>query len=138
MRWPDIIENDLLEHKNLDIGLWHTLAINPLTGGPYLSSRRLLNLLEHMPEESECKRVIERGGQWDIRTQIAAMSYNEQVDMRASYHAAHSTDECDVRFDPSEYYIIDPVIAELRAEQEQAEAAISAQTEPDLAEAGWM
>jgi hypothetical protein len=138
VRWPDIIENDLLEHKNIDIGLWHSLAINPLTGGPYLSSRRLLILLEHMPEESEFKRVAERGGRWSIKNQMQAESVNEQYRMRASYHAAHSTDDNDVRFDPTDYEFVDPVVARARAEQEAAEAEISAQTEPELADAGWM
>lgn len=138
MRWPDIIENDLLQHKNIDIGLWHSLAINPLTGGPYLSSRRLLVLLEHMPEESEFKRIAERGGRWSLAQQIAAEGVNEQYRMRASYHAAHSTDDNDVRFDPTDYEFVDPVIAQARAEAEAAEAEISAQTEPELADAGWM
>lgn len=138
LRWPTEIENDLLVHCNgLDIGLWHNLATNPLTGGPYLSSRRLLVLIDKLPEESDLKTAA-RGGRWPEWKQMLANVFNEQVDMRASYHAAHSTDECDVRFDPSDYYLIDPVIAKARAEREAVEAEIAAQTEPELADAGWM
>lgn len=101
-----------------------------------MSSRRLLILLEKMPEESEFKRVVERGGRWSLKTQILAETVNEAYRFRASYHAAHSTDDNDVRFEPPEF--VDPVVAEARAEQERAEAEVAAQTEPELADAGWM
>jgi hypothetical protein len=113
------------------------LAINPDTTDPYLSSRRLLVLLEHLPEDGAFKTAT-RGGRWSLAQQIAAEGVNEQYRMRASYHAAHSTDDNDVRFDPTDYEFVDPVIAQARAEAEAAESAISAQTEPELADAGWM
>lgn len=122
---------------NLDIGLWHRLTINPDTGAPYLSSRRLLVLVDKLPETSELKTAA-RDGRWDIKTQMLAESVNESYRFRSSYHAAHSTDEVDVRFDPEPWFFVDPVVAKAREAQEQIEAAIAAQTEPELADAGWM
>ncbi|MCG7596362.1 hypothetical protein [Mycobacterium sp. PSTR-4-N] len=58
--------------------------------------------------------------------------------MRASYHAAHSTEENDVRFDPEPWFFVDPVDVRLRREAEELEAAQAAETEPELAEAGWL
>lgn len=121
----------------LDIGLWHRLTINPDTQAPYLSSRRLLILIDKLPDKSEVKTAA-RGGRWPIETQMLSEIANEQLRMRASYHAAHSTDENDVRFDPEPWFFVDPVVAQARAELEAAEAEIAAQTEPELAEAGWM
>lgn len=94
-------------------------------------------LIDKLPEKSELKKAA-RGGRWDLKTRMLAEIYNEQVNMRSSYFAAHSTDENDVRFDPSDYYLTDPVDLKARAEQERAEAEIAAQTEPELAEAGWL
>lgn len=114
LRYPREIEYDLRAHQNgLDIGLWHKLTINPDTGAPYLSSRRLLDILEFLPDDGAFKTAT-RDGQWSMKMQIAAASLNEQFRMRASYHAAHSTKECDVRFDPSELYVIDPAVRGLR------------------------
>lgn len=126
-----------MAYRNIDIGLWHRLTINPLTGGPYLSSRRLLILIDKLPEESELK-TANRGGRWTLAMQMAAESVNEQYRLRASYHAAHSTDEVDVRFDPEPWFFVDPVVAAARAELEAAEAEIAEQTVPELADAGWM
>ncbi len=69
---------------------------------------------------------------------MLAEIYNEQLNMRSSYFAAHSTDENDVRFDPSDFYLTDPVELKVRIEQEQAEAEVAATTEPELADAGWL
>lgn len=63
MRWPDEIESDLLL-RGIDIAHWHQLTINPETGCPRLSSRRLMVLLEHLPDTSEFKAAAERGGRW--------------------------------------------------------------------------
>lgn len=70
--------------------------------------------------------------------QMAAESVNEQYRFRASYHAAHSTDEHDVRFDPEPFYFVDPVVVKARAELEAVEAEIAEQTVPELSDAGWM
>lgn len=123
--------------KGIHLKHWHR-ATRDADGDLILSSYDLLQILEFLPEDGPFKTAAERGGRWDIKTVMLANIFNEQVDMRASYHAAHSTDDCDVRFDPSDYYAVDPVDAKFRAEQEKAEAEIAAQTEPELAEAGWM
>ena len=136
LRWPEEIESDLLL-RGVDIGLWHRLTINPDTGAPYLSSRRLLAVLEHLPDDSAVKTAA-RGGRWTDWKQMLAEVANEAYRFRASYHAAHSTDDNDVRFDPTPFEFVDPVVAEVRAEVERAEAEVAAQTEPDLADAGWM
>ena len=126
-------------HCGLDIAHWHQLTINSETGTPILSSRRLLAILEHgLPETSKFKTLAERGGRWPIDRAIAAESVNEQYRMRASYHAAHSTEENDVRFDPEPWLWVDPVDERLRREAEELEAAQAAETEPELAEAGWL
>lgn len=137
LRWPEELETDLLVHYNLDIGLWHRLTINPDTGAPYLSSRRLLVLADRLPDKSEVKTAA-RGGRWPIETQMLSEIANEGLRLRASYHAAHSTDENDVRFDPEPFYFVDPVIAKARAELEAVEAEIAEQTVPELSDAGWM
>ena len=135
-RCPEEIESDLLV-RGVDIGLWHRLTINPDTGAPYLSSRRLLLLLEHLPDDSAVKTAA-RGGRWSDWKRMLAEVANEAYRFRASYHAVHSTEDNDVRFDPSRVEFVDPVVAEVRAELERAEAEVAAQTEPDLADAGWM
>lgn len=114
LRWAKEIESDLLAHRNLDIGLWHRLTINPDTGAPYLDSRRLLILLEFLPEEGAFKTAT-RGGRWPDWKQMLAEVYNEQLRMRSSYHAAHSTKDNDVRFDPKDFYFMDPAQRELQA-----------------------
>lgn len=137
LRWPEELETDLLAYHGLDIGLWHRLTINPDTGAPYLSSRRLLVLVDRLPDKSEVKTAA-RGGSWPIETRMLSEIVNEQLRMRASYFAAHSTDEVDVRFDPEPWFFVDPVVAAARAELEAAEAEIAEQTVPELADAGWM
>ena len=87
-------------------------------------------------ESEGSKDAMERANA--IWKRMLAESVNEQLRMRASYHAAHSTDECDVRFDPSDYYLVDPVERKAQAELEAVEAEIAAQTEPELEAAGWM
>lgn len=121
MRWPDEIESDLLTYPRLDIGLWHRLTINPDTGAPYLDSARLLVLLEYMNEDGAFK-TAGRGGRWPDWKAMIAESVNEQYRMRASYHAAHSTKENDVRFDPAKWYVLDPVDRELRSKAAEVEA----------------
>ena len=70
-------------------------------------------LLEFMDEDGAFKTAT-RGGGWPTWKRMLAEGVNEQYRMRASYHAAHSTKENDVRFDPSELYFLDPVERELR------------------------
>lgn len=62
---------------------------------------------------------------------------NESYRFRSSYHAVHSTDENDARFDPTEFMFLDPVQEREREEEKQREAELSAKTDPELADAGW-
>lgn len=138
-QWPDEIESDLWIHCNqTDIGWWHQLTINPETNAPRLSSRRLLTLLEHLPEDSEFKTAAERGGRWPEWKTMLARSVNMQTHQLAWYLAMHSSGDVDLRFDPDPLLLIDPVDMARKQEQEQAEQEQAAQTEPELAEAGWM
>jgi hypothetical protein len=124
--------------RGIDIAHWHRLTIDPETKCPRLSSRRLLVLLDKLPDESEYKTMAERGGRLPPAIAIAAQSFNEQLRLRASFHAANSTDDNDARFDPEPYFYLDPVDLRAQAEQEQREAEQAALTEPELAEAGWI
>lgn len=69
---------------------------------------------------------------------MLARSANMQTHHLAWYLAVHSTDDADLRFDPDPHLFIDPVDAVKLREQEQAEREQAKQTEPELAEAGWM
>ncbi|MGQ9348951.1 hypothetical protein [Mycolicibacterium gilvum] len=109
----------------MDIGLWHSLKINPDTGGPYLSSRRLLNLLERLPEESEFKKQSERGGRQSRAERVREDTYNEIAKQRVSFHAAHGGEAA--VYEPFLYR--DPVDERLIAERkaEEAKRAIDSQ-----------
>lgn len=123
MSWPTEIESDLWIHCNrTDIGWWHRLTLDPESGAPRLSSRRLLALLDSLPDESAYKTSAERGGRLTPALEIAAKSLNEQYRMRASFHAAHSTPDNDARFDPAPFFYLDPVDRAAVAERDAEEA----------------
>lgn len=109
---------------DLDIGLWHQLTTNPLTKGPYLSSRRLLAFLERSSEDGAFKTAAERGGRWPSWMQMLKELTNEAYRFRASFHAANSTTDNDARFDPTPFEFVDPVdqeaAAKVEAEKESA------------------
>lgn len=124
-RWPEEIEDDLLAYRNLDIGLWHRLSINPDTGGPFLSSRRLQVVLEGLPAKSRFKTAL-RGGRQSRGERVVEELFNELARFRSSFHAAN-TEEGKGAYDPPVFR--DPVdeIEHARQEAEDAEAAASAQ-----------
>lgn len=122
LRWPTEIEIDLLD-RGYDIAHWHQLTINPETGTPRLSSRRLLTLLEFGPEDGPFKTAAERGGRWSSWKQMLAEIANEGYRFRSSYHAVNSTPENDARFDPTKFEFLDPIDQEIRAKREAEEAA---------------
>lgn len=109
--------------RGIDIAHWHQLTINPETGVPRLSSRRLLVLLEHLDDDSAFKTAAERGGRWPTWKQMLAEIANESYRFRSSYHAVNSTPDNDARFDPSKFEFLDPIDEKLRAEREAEEAA---------------
>lgn len=96
--------------------MWHRLTINPDTGGPYLSSRRLLVLLEKMPDTSEFKKASERDGRQARSERVPEETYNEIARLRASFHAAHGGKEA--AYEPDRY--LDPIDEKLHAEREAA------------------
>ena len=77
-----------LEFRKIDIGAWHRLDMNT-NGIPVLSSRKLLVLLEHLPDTSEFKTAAERGGDWTIHQHMQKVIANELLYLRAGYHAVH-------------------------------------------------
>ncbi|MGB3484025.1 MAG: hypothetical protein WBB07_17640 [Mycobacterium sp.] len=108
----------MLAHRNVDIGLWHTLAINPQTGGPYLSSRRLLVLLDKLPDDSEFKKVSERNGRQSRQERVAEDLHNEIAWLRSSYYAVNGGK--DAIYEPRIYRdpIDEKALAELKAEED--------------------
>ncbi len=103
----------------IDVGLWHRLTINPDTGAPYLSSRRLLVLLDKLPDDSEFKKASERGGRQSRRERVVEDIYNEIALMRASYHAVNGGEKA--AYYPDLYR--DPIDERALAEREAEEAA---------------
>jgi len=127
LRWPNEIELDLLD-RNIDIGLWHTLAINPQTGGPYLSSRRLLVLLDELPDSSRFKKASERNGRRSRDEEVREDTHNEIALLRASFHVAYGGQ--DAAYKP--YLYRDPIDEKIFAEREAAKAARGAQSINDF------
>jgi hypothetical protein len=68
------VEADLL-FKGIDIHDWHTRRLNE-DGLPVLSSRRLLILLDRLPDDSEFKKFC-RGGDWSEAQYLVAGQLNE-------------------------------------------------------------
>jgi hypothetical protein len=102
----------LLKRYGLDIGLWHRLTIDPDTGGPKLSSRRLLVLLDEAVK-------------WDEDKVIAAETHAELLRLRAAYNLVHGGAEA--TFDAEEHRFVSPETRESRA-REAAEAAADEET----------
>ena len=116
-RWPNEIEADLLA-IGVDIAHWHRLTIDPETGCPRLSSRRLLVLLDKLPDCSEFKKSSERDGRQSRAERVAEDTYNETALLRASFHAAHGGREA--AYEPFRYR--DPIDEKLRADKQAQEA----------------
>jgi hypothetical protein len=76
--WPHQIEADLARYYHLDIADWHTGV---------MTSRRLLALLEQLPDDSVYKTAFERDGQWPVWMQMLKTVANETSMHRASLYA---------------------------------------------------
>jgi hypothetical protein len=113
-QWPTEIESDLL--PKADIHDWHR-GTRDEYGVLKLSSRRLLVLLEFLPEESAFKTAAERDGGWTLHQLIASETHNELARLRASYHAVHGGEEA--VYEPHEF--LDPSIDRLREKAAQSE-----------------
>jgi len=84
-----------------------------------MSSRRLLIVLQHLPEDWAFKTAV-RGGRQSRSQRVLEEQLNEQYRLRASYEAVASHGE--VSWDPSDFAWYDPIDARERAEQQVAEA----------------
>lgn len=136
-QFPSQIRRDLHRFHGLKLADWWR-GTRDTAGHLVLSSSELLDYLRYLDEESAFKADAERGGRWPDWKQMLAEGTNEGYRFRASYHATHSSEEHDVRFDPSELEFVDPAVRKLRDEEERREAEQHSQTDPELADAGWM
>ncbi len=89
-------------------------------------------------DEDGAFKTAARGGRWSEWKQMLAEATNNSYRMLAAYLAFHSTEDNDLRFDPKDFYFLDPREREIAAELERQEAEQASKTEPELAEAGWM
>lgn len=132
LRWPDEIEADLFAEYGVDIGHWHRLTLDPDTGCPRLSSRRLLVLLDKLSETSEFKKASERGGRQSRAERVVENTYNEIALLRASFHVVNGGKEA--AYEPYRYR--DPVdelaIAKREAAEAEEAAAAAAQFDADI------
>lgn len=83
------IEADLL-FRGIDIFDWHTRRLNE-DGVPVLSSRRLLILIDNLPDDSEFKKFC-RGGDWSDAQYLVAGTLNEIRLMRTDQAAISGRD----------------------------------------------
>jgi hypothetical protein len=81
---PNQIEADLA-FRGIDIGWWHRLTLDE-GGAPKLSSRRLLALLDGLPEDS-AYQTARRDGQWPTWQRMLKEIHKESALMRASKFA---------------------------------------------------
>jgi len=114
-QYPTEIEADLLA-RGIDIADWHQGTRHP-RGWLTLSSRRLLGLIENLPELSAFKTAL-RDGDWPTDTQILAEMHKEL----ANFHAGHRPEG------EREYStFVSPVEHRKRYAEQMAEAEFGAQ-----------
>lgn len=134
-QYPRQVRRDLDRFHHRRLADWWR-GTRDESGDLVLSSSELIDYLEFMDDEGAFKTAM-RGGRWPDWKQMLAESHNEQVHLRAWFQWSKSTEDNDFTFDPSDFEILDPVERALREEQSEAEAALAAQTDPELADAGW-
>lgn len=134
-QFPRQIASDIRRIPGLHIKYWHR-GTRGADGDLILSSYELLELLEHLPEDSAFKSAAERGGRWPDWKSMLSECVNEAYRFRALY--LHTRYGDDVSFDPAEYEWLDPVSRRERLEAAAVDEAKAAQTEPELADAGWL
>jgi hypothetical protein len=126
-QFPRQIATDLRRfYPGTHIKHWHR-GTRGADGDLLLSSYELLELLEHLPEDSAFKTQAERGGRWPDWKQMLAESVNESYRMHAAYNLVNGGEEAS--FDPSDYEFVDPVDRKRQAELDamDEEAAEDAQ-----------
>jgi hypothetical protein len=123
---PNEIEADLA-FRGIDIGWWHRYTLGG-DGFPKLSSRRLIALLEALPEDSGYK-TVRRNGQWPLWMQMVKEIHKESALVRASTFAGGDTPESE---ELSKYTVfMDPVEARETSRRAEAEKQ---QTEDETAQ----
>lgn len=127
LRAPEEMESSLLAAYGsaADIRHWHRLTCDA-RGLPLLSSRRLLALLDELPETSRFKTLVERRGRQSRAERVAEETFNEIAKLRASFHAVHGGR--DAAYEP--LVLLDPIdwrekARGARSEAEEQEQAIS-------------
>jgi hypothetical protein len=105
-----------------DIHDWHR-GTRDAFGALKLSSRRLIVLIDNLPDDSAYKTAL-RGGYWSESQLIAAQTHNELAFLRSSYYAVNGGE--DGAYEPFQF--IDPIDRVERAikdveEEEEAEQA---------------
>lgn len=83
MRYPTELESDLSLYHRRSIGEWHRGE---------MSSRTLLAFVQHLPDGSALKTSY-RGGHYSDSEQMAAVTANELLLLRASYYATHGGEQ---------------------------------------------
>lgn len=131
---PNQIEIDLL--GKADILDWHRGSRNEW-GGLKLSSRRLLALLEHLPDKSAFKTAVERGGDWDEPTYMLARGVTLIDRLLAGYYAVHRSPDDDA--EPYEPYVWRSPVQQRLAEQSEAVEDEQREQDDDVfaADMGW-
>lgn len=127
LRWPEEMESSLLAAygERADIRHWHRLTLDEC-GTPILSSRRLLALLDELPESSRFKTGAERAGRQSRAERVSELTFNEIASLRASFHAVHGGSAA--AYEPLQ--LMDPIdwrahLASAHSEEAEQEQAIS-------------
>jgi hypothetical protein len=119
-RWPNEIEFDLLNlPAPVDIADW-LQGTRDVHGRMVLSSRRLLLILNHLPDSSRFKTEALRDGDWTHDQEVAAATHFEAAKLRASFVASNGGDGEDAQYVPFE----SPVAFRERLKELMAEAEI--------------
>lgn len=120
--WPTEIEADL-SFRDIDLSWWHRLTVDG-DGVPRLSSRRLLVLVDQLPESSAYKTAL-REGQWPVWQCMLKTLTNETALHRAGLYAGG-----DNAYVPMVY--VDPVESRERAEEAEAITELKKEAEAHL------
>lgn len=127
-QYPHQIEADLA-YRGIDLGWWHRGALDE-DGAPRLSSRKLLVLLDELPDTSSYKTAL-RDGQWPTWQRMLQTVANETSLNRAAKYAGS-----DDAYDPMIW--VDPVEARQRAEKAHAEKAAHEEAQKQMYDSlGW-
>lgn len=120
--WPRQIASDL-RCRGLHIKWWLRGTVGG-DGDPLLSSYELMEIIEHLPEESATKTAMRRGG-WTTLQAMVAQTFNETARFRASFHG-----RCGSGYEPPE--MTDPAVLLAQREADAAHALDREEVEGEL------